>query len=92
MRSEVSRFAGKPWWQIPLITTQELPKLPRYDREEPVKGEYNGLCQRFACDNPGAHWFNTTNGRYYCSSCARTFNEVLRKQGRPALCELHLSR
>ena len=64
----------------------------RRQPEEPVKGEFNGLCQRFACDNAGAHWFNTTNGRYYCSTCARTFNEVLRQQGRMALCELHLSR
>jgi hypothetical protein len=60
--------------------------------KEPAKGDYNALCQRLACDNAGAHWFNTTNGRYYCSSCARTFNEVLRLQGRPAMCELHLSR
>ena len=67
------------------------PAAPR-PPEEPAKGDYNALCQRLACDNAGAHWFNTTNGRYYCSTCARTFNEALRLQGRPALCELHLSR
>lgn len=84
-----TRFTGKPWWQMPFFSP---PVEPKRVSDEPVKGEYNGLCQRFACDNAGAHWFNQTNGRYYCSSCARTFNEVLRQQGRLPTCELHLSR
>ncbi|MGH8482512.1 MAG: hypothetical protein ACRES8_08625 [Nevskiaceae bacterium] len=64
------------------------PPAPR----APLKGDYNGHCQRLACDCAGAHWFNTSNGRYYCSTCARAFNEVLRQQGLRAICELHLSR
>ena len=75
-----------------LLTFLRSQPVPPPVSVEPVKGEYNGLCQRFACDNAGAHWFNTANGRYYCSTCARTFNEVLRRQGRAAMCELHLSR
>lgn len=56
----------------------------------PAKGEHGGKCQRIACDHQGAHWFNETNGRYYCASCARTFNEVSRRHGQRPLCELHL--
>jgi hypothetical protein len=89
MATQTSRFAGKPWWQMPLLAGRPV---ARVTADGPVKGEYNGLCQRFTCDSFGARWFNHTNGRYYCSSCARTFNEVLRRQGRGALCELHLSR
>lgn len=84
-----TRLTGKPWWQMPFFSP---PVEPKRIFDGPVKGDYNGLCQRFACDNAGAHWFNQTNGRYYCSACARTFNEVLRQQGRLPTCELHLSR
>jgi len=81
--------AELPWWRRPLFATQQAPQ-PRF--QVPVKGDYNGLCRRFACDNPGARWFNISTGRYYCSACARTINEVRRQQGRGPLCELHLSR
>jgi len=77
------------WWQLRFLSGRQV--SPQRDAE-PVKGEYNGMCQRFACNNSDAHWYNQNNGRYYCSSCARTFNEVLRQQRRPAMCELHLSR
>jgi hypothetical protein len=56
----------------------------------PMKGELSGVCHRIGCDNPGAHWFNDTNGKYYCTSCARTFNDVCRRHGQPPLCELRL--
>ena len=72
-----TRSAEDVWWQFP---------------QDPVTGEYNGLCRRFGCDNTGARWFNIITGRYYCSSCARTINEERRQQGLDALCELHLSR
>lgn len=88
MSIETSRFAGKPWWQMPLAASA----VRRHgDGPRPAaKGEHGGECQRIACDGMGAHWFNETNGRYYCSSCARTFNEVSRRHGQPPLCELHL--
>lgn len=76
-------------WQVALPWRQAaLRPVPRL----PAKGDYNGICQRHACDNLDSHWYNQANGRYYCSDCARTFNEVLRHQGRRAVCELHLSR
>ena len=78
-------WPAKALWGRP-----DLHKAPRY--AGPAKGDYNGPCQRYACDNDGAHWYNQANGRYYCSDCARTFNDVLRHQGRRAVCELHLSR
>ena len=90
MATQPSRSAEKSWWRLAFLASQPPPR--RKDPEEPVKGEYNGLCQRFACDNSAACWYNQNNGRYYCSACARTFNEVLRQQGRIAMCELHLSR
>jgi len=90
MTNQNSRFAGKPWWQMPITAPWHAPEPTPY--AGPGKGDYSGTCQRFACENSGAHWFNQTNGRYYCSECARTFNDVLRRQGRMAMCELHLSR
>lgn len=76
-------------WQVALPWRHPPPKpVPRL----PAKGDYNSTCQRFACENDSAHWYNQTNGKYYCSDCARTFNELLRHQGRRPLCELHLSR
>lgn len=87
MSTPTSRLAGKPWWQMPLATSGvQHGHLSR----APEKGEYGGECQRIACDNGEAHWFNETNGRYYCGSCARTFNEVSRRNGQSPLCELHL--
>ena len=54
------------------------------------KGEFGGQCHRIACDSKGAHWFNETNGKYYCASCASAFNLVAQKNGQPPLCELRL--
>jgi hypothetical protein len=39
-----------------------------------VKGEKNGLCNRTACQQPGATWHNKYNGQYYCASCAHLIN------------------
>lgn len=80
-----ARFAGKPWWQMPLMSTARRV----HGDHPPMKGEYGGQCQRIACENREAHWFNDTNGRYYCASCANTFNEVCRRNGQPPLCILH---
>ena len=91
MASESSRFAGKPWWQMPVANSSatELPPLRAASRGLAGKGEFGGECQRIACENAQAHWFNETNGRYYCASCARTFNEICRRNGQEPLCELH---
>ena len=87
MAIEESRFAGKPWWQMPLATAS----LRHADGQRPpAKGEHGGECQRIACDNAKAYWFNQTNGRYYCGPCAKTFNEISRRHGQPPLCDLQL--
>ena len=86
MSTETSaRFAGKPWWQMPLMSTAR--RFP--DQRTAMKGEYSGQCARVACENREAHWFNETNGRYYCATCAGAFNEVCRRNGQEPLCELH---
>jgi hypothetical protein len=89
MASENSRFAGKPWWQMPVANTGSTIQPLRTRTGLAGKGELGGECQRIACENHDAHWFNETNGRYYCASCARTFNEICRRNGQEPLCELH---
>jgi hypothetical protein len=86
MAMDASDLAGPVWQRMP------APALRRgYSPDaRPMKGEHGGECQRIACDNSNARWFNETNGRYYCASCARTFNEVSRLHGQEPLCELHL--
>jgi hypothetical protein len=86
MGIETSRFANKPWWQLPMA------RAPRHVAEDGVrgKGDHGGTCQRIACENGNAYWFNETNGKYYCGECARTFNSVCRRNGQPPLCELRL--
>jgi hypothetical protein len=85
MGMESSSFAGKPWWQLPMA------KAPRHpENVAPGKGEHGGQCQRIACVNEQAFWFNETNGKYYCGDCARTFNNVSRRNGQAPLCELRL--
>jgi len=87
MATEASHVSGNPGWQPPLTPARS----PRWHDPNwhPGKGQRGGECQRVACDNRNAYWFNQTNGQYYCSSCARTFNEVSRRNGQPPLCELH---
>lgn len=85
--SSATRLAGKPWWQMPhrhSSTVAEVPITP------PTKGEFGGLCQRIGCEHGDARWFNTTNARHYCTECAKTFNDICRKQGVAPFCELHL--
>ncbi|HUR41494.1 MAG TPA: hypothetical protein VM240_10045 [Verrucomicrobiae bacterium] len=85
MGRDSSRFAGKPWWQMPLMASTRTWS----DSRPPLKGEFGGQCQRIACEHREAHWFNDTNGRYYCAACASAFNEVCRRNGQRSLCELH---
>ena len=86
MATQTSREAGSPW-QMPFA--RALAPHWQVSGWRPGKGQRGGECQRVACDNGNAHWFNTTNGEYYCSYCARTFNEVSRRHGEPPLCLPH---
>lgn len=40
------------------------------------KGRFGGLCNRTACQAPGATWFNHSTRAYYCASCAKQINEA----------------
>jgi len=42
--------------------------------EKPDKGKMNGSCNRFACQAPGATWYNHSTERYYCERCALDIN------------------
>jgi hypothetical protein len=86
---QTHRLAGKPWWQIPSHAGQ--PTLRWMEPQPPAKGAFNGVCQRHDCTMAPAHWFNLSSGRYVCSQCAHTLNELQRKHRMPAMCELHLA-
>jgi hypothetical protein len=82
MAMETSRLAGKPVWQYAY-------RPRRISTEPPGKGAYGGGCGRIECTNEPSYWFNATNGKYYCSACARRFNEISARHGEEPLCELH---
>lgn len=42
------------------------------------KGEYNGECNRTACSNTGAVYFNHSTRKHYCRSCASLINDANR--------------
>lgn len=84
MALEASKFAGSPWWQRPMASPARTPGRVA------AKGDHGGECHRIACTNEQSYWFNETNGRYYCASCAKRFNEVSRRHGERPLCELRL--
>lgn len=44
------------------------------------KGEYQGECNRSACSNPNAEYFNYSTEKYYCSPCAKLINMANRKE------------
>lgn len=46
--------------------------------EKQDKGEFKGSCNRSACQQPGALWYNFGTQRYYCEACARLINEANR--------------
>lgn len=56
------------------------------------KGLYNGACNRAACQQPGATWYNLATRAYYCRSCAGMINwpggraDAMRLFGTPFLC------
>lgn len=50
-----------------------------------AKGEYDGDCNRTACDKKQAKWYNHSTRAYYCGKCAMQINtlnpEFLRDNG-----------
>lgn len=74
--------------QRPTITAP----VPPQPSQALVKGEKNGLCNRTACQAPGATYRNIGNGLYYCRSCAGLINypggraDCQRLFGRPLFC------
>jgi hypothetical protein len=47
----------------------------RYPRHEGDKGQvFGGVCNRTACDNVGAVYFNVMTYGFYCPSCAEGIN------------------
>ncbi len=38
------------------------------------KGAECGQCNRTACSNSGARWFNHSTKKYYCTPCAQLIN------------------
>lgn len=46
-------------------------------KKDPVKtskGEYDGDCNRTACDKKQAKWYNHSTRAYYCGKCAMQIN------------------
>ena len=52
---------------------------------EEGRGLYEGLCNRMACLQPGATWYNHSTRKYYCWRCATLINfanpEAVREYG-----------
>lgn len=42
------------------------------------KGDYLGSCNRSACNNDHATFYNHSTRRYYCADCAKLINDVNR--------------
>lgn len=58
-----SHEAPPPAKTVSLISASGVPK-----------GGYSGECNRTACDNRPAHFWNTSTHRFYCIHCARKIN------------------
>lgn len=56
--------------------------------KEPKKGEYGGECNRTACKNTNAQWYNKVTEAFYCTKCARMINESSNQSNQGDLCEL----
>jgi hypothetical protein len=39
-----------------------------------LKGVKDGNCNRQACQQPGATWYNSGTYKYYCKACASMIN------------------
>lgn len=56
--------------------------------KEPKKGEHGGECNRTACKNTNAQWYNKVTEAFYCTKCARMINESSNQSNQGDLCEL----
>ena len=45
-----------------------------HDVTNPHTHDKGGLCNREACQSPGAYWYNHSTRRYYCDACAHRLN------------------
>lgn len=74
----------------PIKFTDVLP-----DKDPALKGVLNGNCNRAACQEPGAQYYNQSTRAYYCKPCAFRLNQAsnvldcLRLFGTQDLCILH---
>lgn len=54
-------------------------KPDRCTCDKPGKGLYDGRCNRMACQQPGAVWYNHSTRKYYCEECAHELNRYNRR-------------
>ena len=60
---------------------------------KPDKGEKGGSCNRTACQQPNADYYNKATQKYYCYTCAEAINYeggralAMEVFGTPLLCE-----
>lgn len=53
------------------MSTEQTHNTPK------VKGDFNGLCNRTACQSPiEVEWYNHSTQKYYCTECAHLLNKV----------------
>lgn len=50
-------------------------------------GAYGGLCNRTACREPGARWWNSSTRKFYCVMCASRINLECRRFDENPICE-----
>lgn len=50
-------------------------------------GTYNGLCNRTACRDTGARWWNSSTRKFYCVVCACRINQECRRFNEDPICE-----
>jgi len=60
--------------------------LKSQDTSNIAKGSYNGECNRGACTNKHAYWYNDPMYKYYCIACARMINESSNQSGMGDIC------
>lgn len=46
-----------------------------------IKGEQGGLCNRTACQQPPALFYNSVMRKYYCHNCAVQIERAARRDG-----------
>lgn len=56
------------------FAANNMPASRAAAEREALKGVYLGNCNVTACQQPGATWWNTAMGKFYCRSCAKAIN------------------